>query len=113
MADLETPWEPEQVEQLNRYQHTANVHPYTCGKRDAHPWNEGVLVAEPGGWVCPVETCDYAQNWAHDFSADRAWLDGVDRYWQELMGAVEARRAWDRHLDDGGDGADDPENNDG
>lgn len=52
----------EQIEALNRYQRSDNVHPYTCGgnRTDAnHLDGEGVLVATSDGWVCPF--CDYRQ----------------------------------------------------
>ena len=62
------PWTPDQVDALNEYQRAGWFHPYTCAKRDEHPGNEGVLIATPDGWVCPVESCDYTQTWAHNFA---------------------------------------------
>jgi len=53
------------------------MHPFTCAtgetKKDLD--GEGVLVATPEGWVCPY--CDYTQNWAHDFMAERPSHDAV------------------------------------
>lgn len=68
------PWTPEQVMALNKYQRAGWMHPFTCGicrerlgTRDAEGnWvSDRELVATIKGWICP--TCDYTQNWAHDF----------------------------------------------
>jgi len=64
------PWTPEQVEALNKFQHSGRFHPFTCGKRSDHN-NNDILVATPAGWVCPYPGCDYTQGWAHDFMADQ------------------------------------------
>lgn len=62
MTDTITaPWTPDQVDRLNRFQHTGYVHPFTCP--DAHDGADRTLVATKAGWVCPH--CDYRQNWAH------------------------------------------------
>jgi hypothetical protein len=70
------PWTKEQVAALDRWQRCDWVHPFTCGgeRRDvahllyaeaAGHKDFGVLVATPDGWLCP--TCNYRQNWAHEF----------------------------------------------
>lgn len=58
------PFTPEQVERLNAYQFDPpfEFHTYTCG-RD-HEWYVR-LVARERGWICPLDTCDYTQSWAH------------------------------------------------
>lgn len=61
------PWSPNEVAALNDYQQAGWFHPFTCGIRDEHPSDEGILVATENGWVCPVESCDYTQTWAHAF----------------------------------------------
>lgn len=76
------PWNDEQVTALNAWQESGQFHPFTCGKRDTpghllyaalhlekhgRHVDVGQLVATHDGWVCPVPTCDYTQNWAHDF----------------------------------------------
>jgi len=63
------PWSDEQLENLNRYQTAGLFHPYTCGRRDEHPDDPGVLVAERDGWRCPADGCGYRQTWAHPFMA--------------------------------------------
>lgn len=73
------PWTQEQVESLNDFQTSGAFHPFTCGQcRDTlgtgswpEPINERLLVATQAGWTCP--TCDYTQNWAWAFMADREW----------------------------------------
>jgi hypothetical protein len=66
---LAAPWTADQVDNLNRYQRLAAYHPFTCGRRDEHPDDPGVLVATPEGWDCPADGCDYRQGWAHPFMA--------------------------------------------
>lgn len=58
------PWTPEQVKLLNEFQATSWMHPFTCGFRDEHPSDAGILIAREDGWHCPVPTCGYTQNWA-------------------------------------------------
>lgn len=63
------PWTDDQVRNLNRHQQAGMIHPFTCGRRDEHRENPGVLVAEPDGWRCPAPGCGYRQTWAHPFMA--------------------------------------------
>jgi hypothetical protein len=63
------PWTDEQVANLNRYQRAGVFHPFTCGRRDEHRDDPGVLVAERDGWHCPAAGCTYRQTWAHPFMA--------------------------------------------
>jgi hypothetical protein len=58
------PWTDDQVANLNWHQTARLFHPFTCGRREHHPDNEGVLVAERDGWVCPADGCGYRQGWA-------------------------------------------------
>lgn len=76
---IEAPWTDDQVSVLNQFQSGRLFHPFTCGgdRTDAahrayqaeHGGDFGQLVADKDGWHCPV--CDYRQNWAHGFMADR------------------------------------------
>ena len=59
---IRAPFTAEQVDGLNRWQHTDYVHPFTCGNSECR----AVLVATEGGWVCH-ECHSYSQDWAHDF----------------------------------------------
>lgn len=87
---IRAPWSAGQVEALNRYQKDGRFHPYTCGKRDTHPYQGSIvikhedpeidgkvvdveldiLIATTAGWVCPCPGCDYTQGWAHAFTAE-------------------------------------------
>ena len=59
---VKAPWSAEQVDNLNRYQHSGIMHPFTCpGGHDG----DRELVATRNGWICCH--CDYRQDWAHDF----------------------------------------------
>ncbi|MEW2302058.1 hypothetical protein AB0958_19130 [Streptomyces sp. NPDC006655] len=66
---LTAPWSEDQVANLNRHQRAGVFHPFTCGRRDEHRDNPGVLVATVDGWRCPAAGCEYVQAWAHRFMA--------------------------------------------
>lgn len=68
---VDAPFTPVQVFRLRIWQETPWVHPFTCANRGdgKHRTDTGVLVPTGDGWICP--DCDYTQNWAHDFMADR------------------------------------------
>lgn len=66
------PWTVEQVKSLNGFQKSGVWHEFTCGNNHAM---DDTLVATEAGWVCP--NCDYTQDWAHDFMANRAWEETV------------------------------------
>lgn len=68
------PWTRKQVAALNEFQQSGLMHPFTCGQRDEHPHNAGLLVATRAGWRCPAYGCRYEQDWAHAFMADREAL---------------------------------------
>jgi hypothetical protein len=69
MTYVSSPWTDEQVAHLNAFQQAGRFHPFTCGLRDQHRDNPGILVAARDGWSCPANGCDYRQNWAHPFMA--------------------------------------------
>jgi hypothetical protein len=62
MSTTTAPWTDEQVAALNVFQNQGRFHPFTCG-RD-HSGSSPVLTATPEGWRCPVDDCDYTQDWA-------------------------------------------------
>lgn len=72
MSD-EAIWTEEECANLNAFQRSNYVHPFTCGgdrMDDAHRKAQaerggdfGELVATRTGWKCPA--CDYTQDWAH------------------------------------------------
>lgn len=97
------PWTPEEVRSLNDYQRCGWLHPFTCGwcretlgtaflrtddgslrpleftdniedQMDRYVVLDRHLLATPEGWVC--STCEYTQDWAHDWMADRSWEAG-------------------------------------
>lgn len=80
MDAIVAPWSERQVQALNEFQHSGLWHPFTCGRRSEHPgqWphqDEGILTATAQGWVCPVQECEYTQNWAYDMMADERFLE--------------------------------------
>lgn len=73
LEKVNAPWTFEQVAKLNeaQFEYAHRIHPFTCGKHhylESHP----VLVATRDGWVCPIETCLYTQNWAWSFQLEAA-----------------------------------------
>lgn len=68
MADCKAPWTPDQVDALNAYQRLGYVHEFTCPNNHG-PKQSRVLEATEVGWKCLF--CDYTQDWAHGFMADR------------------------------------------
>jgi len=63
MEKITTPFSDEAVANLNAWQQSGEIHPFTCG----NPKCRAVLAATKDGWVCPIPGCGYTQNWAHDF----------------------------------------------
>ncbi len=69
---ITAPFTQEQVDALNEWQKNGRFHPFTCGNdrtNEKHLDGEGLLVATLEGWICPF--CDYKQNWAHSFMAEK------------------------------------------
>jgi len=98
---IHAPWSPEVAVNLNAFQRRGHFHPFTCGLDSDH----GSLIARVGGgWVCPNDECDYTQDWAHSFMADRypdrdgergeitVTTDGP--WWQWIKYSWEARGRW-------------------
>lgn len=73
MERLYAPWTTGTVIALNEYQKSGRFHPFTCGKRGdaAHSGSDSLLVAQRSGWRCSVPGCDYYQDWAHPFMAEK------------------------------------------
>ena len=81
------PWTDEEVKNLNEFQMSGGMHPFTCGsgnRSDAthskrkdmlqhHDW--GILLATKSGWVCPA--CHYTQDWAHEGMVDGSWVEAL------------------------------------
>jgi hypothetical protein len=59
---ISTPWTPQQVATLNRYQRESGVHPFTCGAQDH--FFRPTLLATVKGWRCPDPECTFTQEWA-------------------------------------------------
>jgi len=69
---IKAPWTPEQVESANAYQTSGVFHEFTCGTKEKQAsGSSGAQIATSNGWVCP--SCDYTQDWAHDFMLDKSW----------------------------------------
>ena len=57
---VRAPWTLEIVRSLRLRQADTTLHPYTC---KVH--SNLSLVPTFMGWICPRNTCDYEQDWAH------------------------------------------------
>lgn len=64
---ITAPFTPEQVENLNLYQRSGVMHPFTCGAENCR----ADLIATEAGGGCPTEGCEYTQKWAHAFMSDK------------------------------------------
>lgn len=64
---IKAPWTIDQVHALNAYQRLGYVHEFTCPENHE---TSRTLLAKPDGWHCP--SCDYRQDWAHEWMADKA-----------------------------------------
>lgn len=71
---IKAPFTDEQVNNLNRYQKLGFIHEFTCGNEHE---GDNTLIATKDGWICP--TCDYTQNWCHDFMLD---VDKIEENWR-------------------------------
>ena len=96
---IHAPFTPEQVQRLNEWQTQTGTnmpfHPFTCGYRgeSAHGQeggDTGLLIATEDGWVCP--SCDYTQDWAHAFMAERAPDGAIREELQKKINKSAARR---------------------
>lgn len=67
-GQIHKPFTDDQVDSLNEYQTSDVCHPFTCGGEACR----NVLVATNDGWTCP--SCDYTQDWAHEFMGNWAWF---------------------------------------
>lgn len=64
----EPPWSSTQLKNLNDYQDSGFMHPFTCPRHTSVS-----LKAYEGGWLC--RKCGYSQFWAHDWMADGSWRE--------------------------------------
>lgn len=81
MAQVFAPWTDTQIQHLRDWQSAGCVPEFTCG-RD----HEGNRILEPDreGWYCPSPSCDYRQDWAHDFMTDGETLAASRRMIESL-----------------------------
>lgn len=69
MSQLEAPWTDEQVKNLNVYQKSGKMHPFTGHLDDGSKVD---LIATKDGWV-KIEGGSVCQTWAYDWMANRDW----------------------------------------
>lgn len=82
---IKAPWTPEQVDALQLFQTSGVMHPFTCPDHS----QRSDLVPTVRGWIC--QFCDYTQDWAHAFMADR----------QAIERAIATLIAWQRDVPSG------------
>ncbi len=58
------PFSSDQVLSLKEHQKCQHIHPFTCGDCGA------ILEPTTDGWICPVDGCEYTQNWCNSHMAD-------------------------------------------
>ena len=65
---IHAPFTTEEAQNINRFNNSGAMHPFTCARE--HLTQGLSLVAVAGqGWVCPSARCDYTQDWAYGFMA--------------------------------------------
>ena len=79
MKQIYAPFNKEQVAQLNAFQDSGITHPFTCGQQDMldHKGSEAVLIATSSGWICPIPSCNYQQDWAHEMMVDKTIVESM------------------------------------
>ena len=78
MGQVKAPWTKGQVGSLSDFQKEESFHPFTCGKCGS------ILQATEEGWICPTASCDYTQDWAHDFMVDGSWKKRLEEMRKRL-----------------------------
>ncbi len=82
---IRAPFSSQQVADLNFYQQSGVFHEFTCGTQGVHPGIQKALIATEEGWKCTDTSCDYRQDWAHAFMADRPFVENQIRSIHELV----------------------------
>lgn len=63
---IQAPFTSWQVANLEDWQESNLVHPFTCPNRsDEKHMATDILIPKINGWIC--QYCNYTQDWAHDF----------------------------------------------
>lgn len=96
---IHAPFTEEQVKNLNAWQQSQAVHPFTCGNNRGstehrayqaiHGGDLGQLVATKDGWVCLV--CGEKQDWAHDFMCDGTLLASQNAFLKSINQPTDKR----------------------
>lgn len=72
MSIIYAPFDEQQVRNLNDFQVSSYMHPFTCaGEGCKDEIGDRPLRAAADGWHCTH--CGYTQDWAHCFMADGSW----------------------------------------
>ena len=75
MEKIEAGFTNSEIQNLNLFQKSSIMHPFTCSGHNiaecerSSGVSEGVLIATADGWVCPCGK--YTQNWAHKFMSEK------------------------------------------
>lgn len=65
---IKAPFTDAQRDNLTEWQLSGAVHPFTCPNRsDGKHYPGSVLLPHKNGDGLVCESCDYIQDWAHDF----------------------------------------------
>lgn len=77
------PFTDEQVEGLNKYQHSGAFHEFNCGGKNHPKDSDKILIATNEGWICP--NCNYTQKWAWEGMANGGMVNSM-KQWREKHG---------------------------
>lgn len=79
-------WTDEQVRNINEFQRSGAMHPFTCSC--PHPERNYRLIAHPDGLRC--DHCGHHQTWVHPFMADGAAVRSHNEMMARLFGSDRA-----------------------
>jgi hypothetical protein len=79
----EAPWTNEQVANIQSFQDSGRMHPFTCANQASHiDGSRDPLEPHIYGMVCKADGCGYIQTWVHDFMVTEDWNDPK---WDSVM----------------------------
>jgi hypothetical protein len=61
----ESPWTPQEVDNIDAWQECPYVHPYTCPCDHPETRDHVLLTPTETGLVCSEPDCEYEQSWVH------------------------------------------------
>ncbi|WP_070953311.1 hypothetical protein [Mycobacteroides chelonae] len=87
------PWTDGEVRNINDFQRSGAIHPYTCGcgpsDNDGFDWPNRVLVAHNDGLHCPNDRCPVQTTHIYQDITDGSLVRQVQDDWREARKAAQ------------------------